>query len=74
MLLDLSTELTASATVDDPEAVTLAAPVDSRGQLTVTPASGPYQVHTFRVDESPRAFPADWFQVGDDVDAERFDE
>lgn len=70
--LDLTGGLTDTATIDDPDAVTLAGPVGCRGQVVVTRAAVIVACHTWMLPESPFALPADWFEVSDDVATERW--
>jgi hypothetical protein len=73
VLFDLTASTAASGTVPDPPGVvTLEGPVGARGQVTVTRAAAVVAVHTFKIHESPRALPADWFEAGDTVDLVRW--
>jgi hypothetical protein len=73
MLFDLTSAAAASGTVPDPPGVvTLEGPAGARGAVTVTRGGDVAAVHTFKVVESPRALPADWFEAGDTVDVVRW--
>jgi hypothetical protein len=71
---DLTSGLTDTDTVSDPADVVLAAPDGARGQVAVTRSSVLVGVHTYQMIGTLRSLPADWFEAGDSVTGERFDE
>jgi hypothetical protein len=74
LTFDLTVDLADTATVDDPDAVTVDAPEGARGAVTVERSGVDDQIHTIKMEAASRALPADWFEVGDDVTVERWDE